>query len=135
MKLNTHAVISLLFAPFSGFLPSFFYQNHRVPVSLLNCRLSVLPPSHTHTHTPPPSLAQVGIEISHHSWIPFLLHPSPSTLCPLWSSNPIEVFVLGLVKTLFALCRKVYILRRDSAEVCPSPISLSRHNNCSCSSS
>ncbi|XP_026040463.1 protein spire homolog 1-like isoform X2 [Astatotilapia calliptera] len=62
------------------------------------------------------SKSLVGIEISHHSWIPFLLHPSPSTLCPLWSSNPIEVFVLGLVKTLFALCRKVYILRRDSAE-------------------
>uniref|UniRef100_A0A3Q0R2G2 Spire-type actin nucleation factor 1b n=1 Tax=Amphilophus citrinellus TaxID=61819 RepID=A0A3Q0R2G2_AMPCI len=62
------------------------------------------------------SKSLVGIITSYHSWIPFLLHSSPSTLYPLRSSQPIEVFVLGLVKALFALCRKVYIRRRDSAE-------------------
>ncbi|XP_056236903.1 protein spire homolog 1-like isoform X2 [Seriola aureovittata] len=51
-------------------------------------------------------------------WIPFLLllRPSPSTLHPLRSSQPIEAFALGLMKAVFALCRSVYISGRQSAK-------------------
>uniref|UniRef100_A0A671V908 Spire-type actin nucleation factor 1b n=1 Tax=Sparus aurata TaxID=8175 RepID=A0A671V908_SPAAU len=43
-----------------------------------------------------------------------LLRPSPFTLQPLRSSNPIEAFVLGLMKAVFALCRGIYIRGRES---------------------
>ncbi|XP_030249994.1 protein spire homolog 1 isoform X1 [Sparus aurata] len=58
--------------------------------------------SSSSTHTPSPSLVQV------------LLRPSPFTLQPLRSSNPIEAFVLGLMKAVFALCRGIYIRGRES---------------------
>ncbi|XP_036826843.1 protein spire homolog 1 isoform X2 [Oncorhynchus mykiss] len=46
--------------------------------------------------------------IAHHlfPWTPLLLHSPPSTLHPLRSSYPVEVFVLGMVwSALSALCR------------------------------
>uniref|UniRef100_A0A3Q1GJR6 Spire type actin nucleation factor 1 n=1 Tax=Acanthochromis polyacanthus TaxID=80966 RepID=A0A3Q1GJR6_9TELE len=64
------------------------------------------------------SKSLVGVIASFHSWIPFflLLRPSPSTLQPLWSCHPVEAFVLGLVKAVCALCRGVYMRRRQSAK-------------------
>ncbi|XP_070821778.1 protein spire homolog 1 isoform X1 [Chaetodon trifascialis] len=61
------------------------------------------------------SKSLVGMISSYHSWIPLLhLRPSPSTLHPLQSSHPIEAFVLGLMKAVFALCRAIYIRGRES---------------------
>ncbi|XP_019112165.1 protein spire homolog 1 isoform X3 [Larimichthys crocea] len=61
-------------------------------------------------------------DASYHPWIPSLLHllhllrPSPSTLHPLRSSHPIEAFVLGLTKAVFALCRGIYLRGRESEQ-------------------
>uniref|UniRef100_A0A4W6E3C6 Spire-type actin nucleation factor 1b n=1 Tax=Lates calcarifer TaxID=8187 RepID=A0A4W6E3C6_LATCA len=60
------------------------------------------------------SKSLVGTIASFHSRILFLLCPSPSTLHPLRSFHPIEAFVLGLMKAIFALCRSIYISRRQS---------------------
>ncbi|XP_039974289.1 protein spire homolog 1-like [Xiphias gladius] len=65
------------------------------------------------------SKSLVGTIASFRPWIPFLLlllRPSPSTLHPLRSSHPIEAFVLGLMKAVFALCRSIYISGRESAK-------------------
>ncbi|XP_073342012.1 protein spire homolog 1-like [Pagrus major] len=74
-----------------------------LPPSKQNSR-SLETSSSSSTHTPSPSLVQV------------LLRPSPFTLQPLRSSNPIEAFVLGLMKAVFALCRGIYIRGRESAK-------------------
>lgn len=81
------------------------------------------PFSSSATHTPSPSLVQVGMIASYRPWIPLLhlLRPSPSTLHPLRSAHPIEAFVLGLMKAVFALCRGIYVRGRVSDKVCQSP--------------
>ncbi|XP_044064412.1 protein spire homolog 1-like isoform X2 [Siniperca chuatsi] len=76
---------------------------------------SLEPFSSSPPHTPSPPLVQVGMIASYRSWIPLLLlRPSPSTLHPLRSSHPIEAFVLGLMKAVFALCRGIYVRGRES---------------------
>ncbi|XP_031178570.1 protein spire homolog 1 isoform X3 [Sander lucioperca] len=64
------------------------------------------------------SKSLVGMIASYRPWIPLilLLCPSSSTLHHLQSSHPIEAFVLGLMKAVFALCRGVYIRGRESAK-------------------
>ncbi|KAM4581326.1 protein spire homolog 1 isoform 2-T2 [Odontesthes bonariensis] len=63
------------------------------------------------------SKSLVGMIASFYSWTPpLLLCPSPSTLHPLRSSHPIEMFALRLMKAVFALCTSVYIRRRESAK-------------------
>ncbi|XP_070994882.1 protein spire homolog 1-like isoform X6 [Oncorhynchus clarkii lewisi] len=70
--------------------------------------------------------------IAHHlfPWTPLLLHSPPSTLHPLRSSYPVEVFVLGMVwSALSALCRG-----RKPVKVCQSPLmSLLAHRSSSSS--
>ncbi|XP_045900982.1 protein spire homolog 1-like isoform X2 [Micropterus dolomieu] len=62
------------------------------------------------------SKSLVGTIASYRPWIPLLhlLRPSPSTLHPLRSAHPIEAFVLGLMKAVFALCRGIYVRGRES---------------------
>ncbi|KAF1387415.1 hypothetical protein PFLUV_G00078450 [Perca fluviatilis] len=70
------------------------------------------------------SKSLVGAIASYRPWIPLLLLllcPSSSTLHRLQSCHPIEAFVLGLMKAVFALCRGVYVRGRESAKVCQSP--------------
>uniref|UniRef100_A0A8C4FFP6 KIND domain-containing protein n=1 Tax=Dicentrarchus labrax TaxID=13489 RepID=A0A8C4FFP6_DICLA len=63
------------------------------------------------------SKSLVGMIASNRPWSPLLLlRPSPSTLHPLRSSHPIETFVLGLMKAVFALCKGIYIRGRESAK-------------------
>ncbi|XP_034729913.1 protein spire homolog 1-like isoform X2 [Etheostoma cragini] len=65
------------------------------------------------------SKSLVGMIASYRPWIPLLLlllGPSSSTLHHLQSSHPIEAFVLGLMKAVFALCRGVYVTGRESAK-------------------
>ncbi|XP_053182993.1 protein spire homolog 1-like [Scomber japonicus] len=65
------------------------------------------------------SKSLVGMIASFRLWMP-LLHPSPSILHPLRSSHPIEAFVLGLMKAVFAVCRGIYIsgTESDKEEFC-----------------
>ncbi|XP_037640583.1 protein spire homolog 1 isoform X1 [Sebastes umbrosus] len=81
------------------------------------------PPSKKSSKSLEPPYVQVGMISSYRPWIPpflllLLLHlrPSPSTLHSLQSSNSIEAFTLGLMKAAFALCKGVYIRRRESAK-------------------
>ncbi|XP_070691038.1 protein spire homolog 1-like [Pempheris klunzingeri] len=66
------------------------------------------------------SKSLVGMIASYRPRTPLLLllplRPSPSTLHPLRSSHPIEAFVLGLMKAVFALCRGIYLRGRESAK-------------------